>query len=125
MKSVIKILIADDHRLMRQVLRNIFDRDGMKVVGEAHNSDEVFQEIDRQNADVLVLDLNMPGKDGLEILQQINETGTQMPVIVLTLFPQERFKEKAMQLGATEFLTKDCDPEELIQAVRNAIKPAA
>ena len=116
-----KIIIADDHRFMRKVLRHVFSRTGdMRVVAEAHNADEVFQLVDRQDADVLVLDLNLPGKDGLQILRQLQATKRNVPVVVLTLFPLERFKEEVMQLGAADFLTKDCQPEELVEAVRKA-----
>jgi two-component system, NarL family, invasion response regulator UvrY len=126
MKSETKIIIADDHRLMRKVLRSIFGHTSdMKVVGEARDADEVFQQVNSQDADVIVLDLHMPGKDGLEILKELHETNADLPVVVLTLFPQEKFKEKVMRLGAADFLTKDCQPQELVVAVRKATNRAA
>ena len=106
---------------MRKALTNIFNRAGdMKVIAEARDAEEVFRQIDSQNADVLVLDLNMPGKNGLEILKQLQQTGSDLPVVVLTLFPNKKFKNEAMRLGARDFLTKDCDPNDLISAVRKA-----
>lgn len=126
MERKTKIIIADDHRLMRKVLRTVFSRtEDMSVVAEARNAEEVFQQVDRQNADVLVLDLNLPGKDGIEILRELQATQRDVPVVVLTLFPQERFKAEVMQLGAADFLTKDCNPEELVEAVRKAKNRAA
>ncbi len=126
MERKTKIIIADDHRLMRKVLRTVFSRtEDMSVVAEARNAEEVFQQVDRQNADVLVLDLNLPGKDGIEILLELQATQRDVPVVVLTLFPQERFKAEVMQLGAADFLTKDCNPEELVEAVRKAKNRAA
>jgi two-component system, NarL family, invasion response regulator UvrY len=121
MKDETRVIIADDHRLMRNVLKSIFNREGdMTVVAEARNAEEVFRQIDNQCADVMVLDLNMPGKDGLEILKELQETRNNLPVVVLTLFPQERFREKVIQLGAVDCLTKDCQPHEIVDAVRKA-----
>jgi two-component system invasion response regulator UvrY len=126
MREPIKVIIADDHRLMRKVLAHIFSRaKDMKVVAEARNAEEVFRQVDKEEADVMVLDLNLPGKDGLEILEELQATSTNLPVVVLTLFPQERFRNRAMRLGAAGFLTKDCNPNELIDAVRKANNRAA
>jgi two-component system invasion response regulator UvrY len=126
MKDETRVIIADDHRLMRNVLKSIFNREGdMTVVAEARNAEEVFRQIDTQDADVMVLDLNMPGKDGLEILKELQETRNNLPVVVLTLFPQERFREKVIQLGAVDCLTKDCQPHEIVDAVRKAKNRAA
>ena len=120
----IKVLIADDHRLTRTALRNIFaTAPDIEIVGEATNGEEVFQKVRDMNPDLVVLDLNMPDKDGLEILRQIRSEGNEIPVVILTLFPPERFKQAAMQSGATNFLSKDCNPDDLLEAVRKA-KPA-
>lgn len=126
MKDETRVIIADDHRLMRKVLKSIFNREeDMTVVAEARNAEEVFRQVDTQDADVMVLDLNMPGKDGLEILKELQETGNNLPVVVLSLFPQERFREKVIRLGAVDCLTKDCQPYELVDAVRKAKNRAA
>ena len=116
-----RILIADDHRLIRNALKHIFnDLPDMEIVGEAKNSEEVFQQIERSAPDVIVLDLNMPEKDGLEILQQLRAENNAIPAVILTLYPEERFKNSAFAQGAVAFLTKECNPEELISAIRKA-----
>jgi two-component system, NarL family, invasion response regulator UvrY len=116
-----RVLIADDHRMIRNALKNILNHQpDMEIVGEAKTSGEVFLQIAQSTPDVIVLDLNMPEKDGLEILQQLRAEKNTIPVIILTLYPEERFKNSAFAEGAVAFLTKDCDPEELIAAIRKA-----
>src|SRR5688572_14412164 len=102
-----RILIADDHRLVRNALKNILNQDDMEIVGEARDSEEVFHQIRQSSPDIIVLDLNMPEKDGFEILQQMRAEKITIPVIILTLYPAERFKEIAFDEGAVAFLTKD------------------
>jgi DNA-binding NarL/FixJ family response regulator len=117
----LKVLVADDHRLTRSALKNIFAvASDIEVVAEAADAGEVFQKMKSTNPDVIVLDVNMPGKDGLEILKQLRTEGNNTPVVVLTLFPPERFKAAAMSAGAASFLSKDCNPEDLLDAVRKA-----
>jgi DNA-binding NarL/FixJ family response regulator len=117
----IRIFLADDHRLTRRALKNIFDvPSDIEVVAEAENAEEVFQKIPNADPDVLVLDLNMPDMNGLEILRQLRSGGNNVPVVILTLFPPEKFKDAALKSGAASFLSKDCNPEELIEAVRKA-----
>ncbi len=124
LQNKIRILIADDHRLIRNALKNILNHlPDMEIVGEAKNSDEVFLQIEQSAPDVIILDLNMPEKDGLEILQQLRAENKTIPVIILTLYPEERFKDSAFAGGAVGFLTKDCSPEELISAIRKAKTP--
>jgi len=119
--SMTRVLVAEDHPSIRSVLKRIFQYAGdIKVVGEAGNAREVFQQVKTCNADVLLLDINMPGKDGLEILRELHDTKKDVPVVILTLFPQERLRSEAMRLGAVDFLSKDCQPDELIDAVRKA-----
>ena len=121
MEKPTRIIIADDHLLVRKALKNIFEQaEHMEVVAEARDADEVFRQIDNQNADVMVLDLNLPGKDGLEILQQLRRSKKDLPVVVLTLHSQETLRKKALGLGAADFLAKDCDPHDLVEAVRRA-----
>jgi DNA-binding NarL/FixJ family response regulator len=118
----IKVLLADDHKLTRTALKNIFSTaSDMEVVGEAANAEEFFQEIQKTKPDVIVLDLNMPEISGLEILKRLRSEGNSIPVVILTLFPPERLKEASLEAGATNFLSKDCDPEELIETVRRSI----
>ena len=118
----IRVLVADDHRVTRTALKHIFAVDPeMDVVAEATNAEEVFEKAKELQPDVIVLDIHMPGKDGLETLKQLRKEQNNTPVVILTLSPPERMKNAAMSAGATSFLSKDCNPEDLIQAVRNAV----
>ena len=118
----IRVLVADDHRLTRRALKNILTTaPDMDVVAEAANAEEVFEKAKELQPDVIVLDINMPGKDGLETLKQLRAEKNNIPVVILTLFPPERMKSAAMGAGATNFLSKDCNPEDLLEAVRNAV----
>src|SRR5262245_3934246 len=118
----IKVFVADDHYLTRSALKNIFSvANDLEIVGEAASSEELFSNLSNSKADVLVLDVSMPGMDGLEILKQLRSEGNAIPVIVLTVYPTENLKETAMKSGATNFLSKDANPEQLIEAVRNAV----
>ena len=118
----IRVLVVDDHHLTRRALKNIFDvASEIEVIAEATNGKEAFQKAQDLQPDVIVLDLNMPGKDGLETLRDLRAEKNNTPVIILTLFPPEKFENAAMAAGATSFLSKDCKPEDLIQAVRNAV----
>jgi DNA-binding NarL/FixJ family response regulator len=126
MQKHTRIIIVDDHRLIRKALKNIFEQtEDMEVVAEARNAEEVFREIDNHSADVMVLDLNLPGTDGLEILQQLKRSKKNLPVVILTLYSQDASRKKAIALGAVDFLSKDCDPHDLVEAIRRATERAA
>ena len=117
----IKVFVADDHKITRKALKNIFSTaPDIEVIGEAANAEEIFQKIPEIKPDVILLDLNMPEIDGLEILKRLRSEGNSTPVVVLTLFPPEKLKEASLAAGATNFLSKDCDPEELIETVRRS-----
>jgi DNA-binding NarL/FixJ family response regulator len=119
----IRVFVADDHHLTRTALKNIFSVPAyLEVVGEAANSEELFSKLSNSQADVLVLDISMPGIDGLEILKQLRSEGNAIPVIVLTLHSTEKLKDTAMKSGATNFLSKNADPEQLIEAVQKAVR---
>ena len=126
MQKNTRIIIADDHRLVRKALKNIFEQtEDMEVVAEARDAEELFREIDSHSADVMLLDLNLPGTDGLEILQRLKRSKKNLPVVVLTLYSQDSFRRKAISLGAVDFLSKDCDPHDLVEAIRRATTRAA
>ena len=119
----IRVFVVDDNRLTRTAVKNVFSvASDLTVVGEASDSEQLYRDLPQSNADVLVLDINMPGKDGLEILKDLRSAGNEIPVVVLTLYPPERLKQAAMQSGATSYLSKDCNPQDLIEAVRNAVR---
>ena len=116
---MIKILISDDHAIVREGLKQILaDTDDLVVSGEAANGHEVLEHIRREDWDMVLLDLAMPGKDGLETLKEIKKEKPKLPVLVLSIYPEEQYAVRALKAGASGYLTKESAPEELIAAIR-------
>jgi DNA-binding NarL/FixJ family response regulator len=119
MLSMIRILIADDHKLFRRGLRQtIEDVDGLKVEDEASSGAEVLSKIAQKSYDVVVLDITMPGSNGLEVLKQVKQSSPKTAVLMLSMHPEEQFAVRAFKAGASGYLTKESDEEEIIQAIR-------
>jgi len=120
---VIKILIADDHTVVREGLKQILaETDDLVVAGEAGRGHEVLEHIGREDWDMVLLDLAMPGKDGLETLKEIKREKPKLPVLVLSIYPEEQYAVRALKAGASGYLTKESAPEELIAAIRKVSK---
>jgi two-component system invasion response regulator UvrY len=118
---MIRILIADDHKLFRRGLKQtIEDVEGLKVEDEAASGAEVLSKIAQKFYDVVVLDISMPGSNGLEILKQIKESSPKTAVLMLSMHPEEQFAVRAIKAGASGYLTKESDEEEIIRAIRKA-----
>lgn len=116
---MIRILIADDHAVVRQGLKKIVDNgNDMKVVGEAQNGAELLNLIREQEADVIILDLSMPGRNGLEILKDLKRSYSSLPVIILSIHPEDQYAVRAFKAGASGYMTKESAPEELVKAVK-------
>ena len=116
---MIKVLIADDHSVVRKGIKQILSEENdMKVTGEARNSQEVIEKIGKEKFDVLVLDITMPGKSGLEVLNDIKKLQPNTPILILSMHPEEQFAIRALRSGASGYLTKDSAPEELVTAVK-------
>jgi len=118
---VIRVLLADDQSLIRAGFRALLDAaDGIAVVGEAGDGDEAVQVARRQRADVVLMDIRMPGTDGLEATRRIaaDDDLAGVKVIILTTFESDDYLYQALQAGASGFLVKDTDPGELVHAVR-------
>jgi DNA-binding NarL/FixJ family response regulator len=116
---MLKILIADDHPVFRRGLKQIIvDTPDMTVVDEATNGWEVLSKIQTNDYDVVLLDIAMPGKDGLETLTQLKHERPQLPVLMLSMYPEEQFAVRALKAGASGYLTKESAPDELVGAIR-------
>ncbi len=116
---MIKALIADDHAVVRRGIRQILSETADIVVGaEAVNSQQVLEHLRAKTWDVLVLDITMPGRSGLDILQEIKQLRPRMPVLVLSMHSEEQFAARVLKAGADGYLPKDTAPEELVKAVR-------
>lgn len=118
-----KILIADDHPIVRRGLRQILsDEPDMKSVGEAQNSREVLDAVRQQHWDAVVLDITMPGRGGLDILSELKRLHPNLPVLILSIHPEDQFGVRALKAGADGYLNKESAPEQLVDALRKIIK---
>ena len=116
---MIRVLICDDHVVVREGLKRIIDDSkDMKVTGEAGNSQEVTQVFGRRNCDVVVLDLTMPGRNGLDALKELKRERSSVPILILSMHPEEQFALRTLKAGADGYLTKDSEPEKLLEAIR-------
>ena len=116
---MIRILIADDHPVVRQGLKQIVtETSDMAVADEASNAQEVFDKVWNNDYDVVVLDITMPGRGGLDILKQLKVEKSGLPVLILSIHPEEQYAVRALKAGAAGYLTKGSAPEELTAAIR-------
>ncbi len=117
-----KILIADDHALIRRGLRQIVDEEFPNgVTGEAQDCREVLEMVRTDEWDIVVLDLNMPGGYGLEVLKQIKVIRPKLPVLVLSMYTEDQFGALVLREGAAGYLNKKTAPEELVKAIRKVV----
>ena len=116
---MIKILIVDDHAILREGLIRIiqFESD-MEVAGSVKNASEAINVLSGHPVDVVILDINMPGRSGLDIIKDIKQLQPNAAVLMLSMYSEERFAIRALKAGASGYLTKDMATEELISAVR-------
>ena len=116
---MIKILIADDHAIVREGLKQILSQTAdMVVVSEASNGQEAIDKLAGNNIDLIVLDISMPGKDGLDVLSEIMSKRPQLPVLILSIYPAEQYAVRVLKAGASGYLTKESAPDELVKAIR-------
>lgn len=116
---MIKVLIADDHAIVRQGLKQILaETDDMMVAGEAGTGAEVIGKIREGDWGVVLLDISMPGKSGIDTLKQIKEEKPKLPVLVLSMYPEEHYAIRLLKAGASGYLTKESAPELLVTAIR-------
>jgi len=115
----IKILIADDHPIVRAGFKQVIsDMPDMLVADEASNGQEVLQLIGKKDYDLVLLDISMPGRSGLEILKDLKSEKPKLPVLILSIYPEEQYAIRALRAGASGYMTKASAPNELILAIR-------
>jgi DNA-binding NarL/FixJ family response regulator len=116
---MIRILIADDHPVVIQGLKQILaDEPDMEVAGEAANGSELLEKVRREPWDIVLLDITMPGRGGIEVLKDVRRERGKLPVLVLSMHPEDQFGLRVLKAGASGYLTKDSAPEELVKAIR-------
>ncbi len=117
-----KILIADDHAILRAGLKEILVRDLKNVIcGEAESADQVLAHVRTQHWDLVILDITMPGRSGLDILADLKSLRPELRVLVLSMHPEDQYGKRALKAGAFGYLKKESAPEELIQAIRKIL----
>jgi two-component system, NarL family, invasion response regulator UvrY len=116
---MINILIADDHTMFREGLKHILaEYPDLVVADEASNGQEVLDKIWKNNYDMVLLDITMPGMTGLEVLKQLKNDKPKLPVLILSMHPEEQYAIRVLRAGASGYLTKESAPDELITAIR-------
>ncbi len=115
---MINLIIADDHPIVRKGIKQIFEgTDDIGVVAEVSNGQELLDVIKKVRADIILLDISMPGRSGLDILKQIKYEMPGLMILILSMFPEEQYAIRALKAGASGYITKESAPEELINAV--------
>ncbi len=116
---MIRVAIVDDHAIVRTGLRQFFaEQVDLRVVGEAASAREALDLLRGQEIDVMVLDLSMPGQGGVDALAAIKARAPQLPVLILSGFPEAQYATTLLRQGASGYLNKECDPEEIVKAIR-------
>ena len=116
---MIKVFIADDHALIREGIKNLLSPlSDIKLVGETANPFEIIEQIRVNKCDVLILDLSMPGKNGLDVLKEIKSIFPETKILIMTMMPEDQFAKRTLKAGASGYLTKESAPDELITAIR-------
>jgi len=123
---VIRIVMADDHAIVREGLKRIVSSiEGMEVIGEAGNGTEVMQRVRELAFDVLVLDLSMPGRSGMELIKLVRAERPQLRILVLSMHQELQYAVRAIKNGASGYLTKESAPAQLEQAIRKVASGGA
>ena len=117
-----KVLIADDHNVVREWLKHILERHyGAVVFGEARDGTEALEAIWKEGWDIVLLDIHMPGRDGIEILREVKKERPKVPVLMMSGSSEEEYAVRALRDGASGYIGKNAPPEEFLQAVGEAL----
>ncbi|MGA7595760.1 MAG: response regulator transcription factor [Gallionella sp.] len=116
---MIRILIVDDHDLVRHGLERIFERtQGIEIVGEMSNGRDALQWLRNNECEVALLDISMPGISGIEVLKQVHEEKPNLPILILSNYPEDQYAVRLIKAGASGYLTKGCATAVIVKAVR-------
>ncbi len=118
----VRILIADDHTIVRDGLKMILsEHSDLKIVAEAASGNEALQYIMDHDVDVIILDISMPGQNGLDTLKQVKLIKPNIPVLILSMYPEEQYAARVIRAGASGYLTKESATQELVIAIRKVL----
>ncbi len=117
-----RILLVDDHAIVRRGLQQILSDEYENLVfGEAENAGDALDQVIRSEWDVVVLDISMPGRSGLDVLKEIKRERPKLPILVLSIHPEDQFATRVLKAGAAGYMTKESAPEELMTAITKVI----
>jgi len=117
-----KVLIADDHAIVRRGLKLILSEEFSRIIfGEARNGQEVLDHVWKQDWDIVVLDITMPGRSGLEVLRELKQLRPKLPVLILSMHSEDQFGMRVLKAGAAGYMTKENVPEELVKAIKKVL----
>ena len=121
-EKIVRIVIADDHAFLREgIKKTIQDEMDMKIVGEASNANDALDIIRELNPDIVIMDISMPGKSGLDVLKDLKSLKKKSRILILSMHPEDRFAIRALKAGAFGYLTKESAPDELVKAIRTVL----
>ena len=116
---MIRVLVADDHTIVREGLKQILAKSNdLVVAGEASNGNDVLKMVREQQWDVLVTDMSMPGRNGIELIKLVKEARPKLPVLVLSMYGEDQYAVRAIRAGASGYLNKESASEQLVTAIR-------
>lgn len=116
---MIKILIADDHPLVREGIKEVIKKaPDIVIAGEACNSTEIMGKLRELQVDLVLLDIAMPGRGGIDVLKDIKEAFPSMPVLILSMYSEDQYAVRSLKAGASGYLNKECATEQLVAAIR-------
>jgi two-component system, NarL family, invasion response regulator UvrY len=119
---VIKVLIADDHAILRRGLKEILMRELEEVTcGEAEDAQQVLRKVQNETWDLVILDISMPGRSGLDLLKDLQRTNPKLPVLVLSMHAEDQYGKQVLRAGASGYMNKESAPEELIKAIQKVL----
>jgi DNA-binding NarL/FixJ family response regulator len=120
---MIRVLICDDHLIVRQGIKQVLaEAEDVRVVGEAANGPDAIQQVRAGGVDVVLLDIAMPQRDGLDILKALKSEFPRLPVLMLSTYPDRQYAVRSLKLGAAGYLNKSADSEQMIDAVRSVAR---
>ncbi|MFP4546935.1 MAG: response regulator [Fidelibacterota bacterium] len=116
---MIEVFIADDHEIVRKGLSSLINETwDMKLIGEGKNGKDVLSTVSKKPCDILILDISMPGRSGLEILKQVKQIKPDLPVLILSMHPENQYAKRMLKAGASGYLNKESAATELVKAIR-------
>ena len=119
---MIRVLIADDHAILRRGLIEILTREFKDAVcGEAENAQQTLAQVQGHGWDVVILDVSMPGRSGVDVLADVRRVRPKLPVLVLSMHPEDQYGKRVLKAGASGYMNKESAPEELIKAIRKVV----